>query len=108
MRPDTSTQCRKQPQDKKIVVDDAQLHDIASLPCKMEGLGLLMRAASNLTDIAYKALETDAQQLRTRTYEITKRLGVTTADMTDCDRNVMTSFAKVDTRNCGARTRRSG
>ena len=81
---------------KKIVGDDAQLDDIASLPCKMGGLGL--RAVSNLTEIAYKARETGEQRLRTRTYEITKRVGVT-AEMTDCDRDVMTSFAKVDTRN---------
>ena len=81
---------------KKIVGVDAQLDDIASLPCKMGGLGL--RAVSNLTEIAYHSRKGGEQHMQTHNYELTKRTGVM-ADMTEPDRDILRSFSKVDTRN---------
>ena len=81
---------------KLIVGEDAQLCDIASLPCKDGGLGL--RTACDMTEIAYVSRKTGAQKIAADEVNNVRWTGIQST-MTDREREVMNSYGKVHMRN---------
>ena len=79
----------------QLIGNDAQLSDIASLPCKLGGLGL--RATLDIADIAYMSRERGTQRVATEELDQVKWRGVSST-LSARDQQIFKSFAQCNLR----------